>query len=254
MSSTWTGRVIALISVSVIAAGVTANLSADVLDRFGPPKMVHLETVLANPHTYMNTTLRIPVRFAAYQQLFIPVYTRFQARRYLNFSAWSTNKRLWKKDEVPQIYPYWYVRKDNPEFKTFLRFKRFDTLLLMVRLHDILKDTPCFEVVAVTRLPGTLTQEELLHIRHAYADLKHRRYDKALEHLLYLKKEVHLPKDLRARLQRELALLYVHGLRDYKRGLWALREAVALNPGDRGLKKLYHWVRHHRNEGDPPKN
>ncbi len=248
MSSTWTGRLAALFFVAIATSSGAARLEADVLDRFGPAKLVHLETILKNPKSYINTTMRIPVRFNDVGSVFAPVYTRFTSSEYLNFSAWSVRTKIWLRSDLSKINPYFFVRKDNPEFKTFLRLKRFETVILLVRFQDMLGKRACFDVVAVTRIHGSLTQEELLQIRNMYQDLRQRNYEKALEHLNYLMNEVKLPKDLRARMARELALVYMHGLRDYKRGRRALLRAVALNPGDRGLERLLHWIRHHKSE------
>lgn len=229
--------------IAVVAFASVQEARADYFDRFGPHKLLHLEQVLANPPSYLETVLRIPVRFNSYGSVFNPVFTRFVPERYLNFSAWSVDKRLWQAGDLVDDYPFFFVRKNNPEFKTFLRFKRFETMILLVRLGDLFKGQPYFEVLAVTRCDGKVTQENLLQVKEGYDDLKEQKLRHAAAHFHHAQ-SMGLPQDYEAIVQRELALIYLH-LKMTFAAERELEKAIKLNPHDRMLERRHREMRQH---------
>ena len=125
-------------------------------DRFTPAKEVSLEELLEKPDSWLDIPIQIPLRFAWISDVYVPYRTRFSQDVYLNFTAWDIQEHIWESQGFNKPHAYFYVEKDNPELKTILKFKTFDTICVLGKIEGMFAGKPFIRVVWFERLPGEL--------------------------------------------------------------------------------------------------
>ncbi|MGE0193422.1 MAG: hypothetical protein AB7T63_15435 [Planctomycetota bacterium] len=108
---------------------------------------VRLDDVLASPADFSDRTLTTIVLFHARDNLYDPMRTIFNARRFANFSAWPDGAAVWDTGPFERDHPFFYVSRTHPEVGELLASRVFTRLELTVRIRARIHGRPAFEVL-----------------------------------------------------------------------------------------------------------
>jgi tetratricopeptide (TPR) repeat protein len=146
-------------------------------DLVGPFIEVPMKDVIANPTAYKF----VHVRFDAIlnkvgEKGFIPFWTTFEAEKFLAFSAWAGDAKLWQADERGRSHPLFFVKKNGPNVEDLVTAGRFS----LVRISGtVMGDYELKAWIEVNRVeviePNVYTDEALVDLglaKQALADKK----------------------------------------------------------------------------------
>jgi hypothetical protein len=95
-------------------------------DLVGPFTNVDMKTVLANPSAYKLTDVRFDaILNRVGEKGFIPFWTTFTSERYIAFSAWPADAKLWQSDDRARSHPLFFIAKDTPNIPDLVGAGRF---------------------------------------------------------------------------------------------------------------------------------
>ena len=172
-------------------------------DLGGPFNEIPMRTVLSNPTAYKY----IDVRFDAIlnrvgEKAFVPFVTTFNSERYISFSAWSGDAKLWQNDERLKSHPLFFVKKNDPNIPDLTTAPRFSLIRISGRVMGDYEMMAWFEVNRVEVIePNVYTEDALVDLalaKEAVADKKPavaiRHYEDALGGIWTssLRLEIHL--------------------------------------------------------------
>ena len=225
---------VTLVLITLLAA---PSSYASWSDRFGPPKIVSLEEILAKPSAWLGTPVRIPVRFAWISDLYVPYRTRFTRDQFINFSAWDVKTHIWEKKGFDDPHAFFYVERDNKELKSFFKMKTFDTVCLLGQVESLFGGKPFIRVVWFCRLPGRLNVENLKMLNISIDDFKQRKFDKAISGFQKIF-ESDPPDDIRVLMHKAMAKIYLYDKKQYEMAKEELLKARKINPREHEVHSL----------------
>ncbi|HVE43470.1 MAG TPA: tetratricopeptide repeat protein [Planctomycetota bacterium] len=172
-------------------------------DVAGPFTEVPMRTVIANPTAYKY----IDVRFDAIlnkvgEKAFVPFVTTFTAERFMSFSAWPADAKLWTAEDRSKSHPLFFVSKSGPNIHDLATAGRFSLVRISGKVMGDYEMQAWFEVNRVEVIePNVYTDEALTDLaiaKQAMADKKPavaiRHYENALGGIWTtgLRLEIHL--------------------------------------------------------------
>ena len=101
--------------------------------------------------------------FHTFTQVYNPYFTRFVPERFVNFSAWDDQQKIWNANEYRADFPFLFVSKSNANLTEFVELKRFDRMRVVGTIRDTFKGNPWIEIHSMTPLEGKLTEKALVH-------------------------------------------------------------------------------------------
>jgi tetratricopeptide (TPR) repeat protein len=169
----------------------------------GPYNEVPMKVVMANPTAYKF----IDVRFDAIlnrvgEKAFIPFLTTFTEERYVSFSAWAGDSKLWLGEERLKSHPLFFVDRQSPNIPDLTSAGRFSLVRISGRVMGDYELMAWFEVNRIEVIERNVYTENALSdlalAKAAVAEKKPavaiRHYENALEGIWTtpLRLEIHL--------------------------------------------------------------
>jgi hypothetical protein len=172
-------------------------------DLGGPFADVSMKAVISNPSAYKY----VDVRFDAIlnrvgEKAFIPFETIFTDDRYISFSAWPADSKLWTSEDRSRSHPLFFVSKVSPNVPDLVSAGRFSLVRISGRVMGDYEQQAWIEVNRVEVVEPNVFSEEslgdLAMAKQAVADKKPavaiRHYEAALNGIWMagLRLEIHL--------------------------------------------------------------
>ena len=132
----------------------------------GPFIEVPMKDVIANPTAYKFLNVRFDaILNKVGEKGFIPFWTTFEAEKYLAFSAWPGDAKLWQVEERGRSHPLFFVDKGGPNVPDLVGAGRFS----LVRISGtVMGDYELKAWIDVNRVeviePGVYTDEALIDL------------------------------------------------------------------------------------------
>jgi hypothetical protein len=218
--------------------------AADWRDQFGPPKLVYLSDLLKHPSAWLDTPVRLHVRFSRPSSVYNPFFTQFSRDEHFNFAIWDIQTPIWNEDGFNNDYPYIYVSKRNPEFKSFLKLRTFDTVCIMGKVVSIFDERPYIEAVWVCHLPGYLDVYNLRMLHQAMKSLGARDFQNAVATFQKIF-PTNPPSDIQAMMYKTMAKIHMYENRNFASALAELDKGKLIAPADQELLTLHRQCFHY---------
>jgi tetratricopeptide (TPR) repeat protein len=169
----------------------------------GPFADTSMRSVISNPTAYKY----IDVRFDAIlnrvgEKAFVPFVTTFTSERYISFSAWPADAKLWTAEDRSKSHPLFFVAKGDPNIPDLVGAGRFSLVRISGRVMGDYEMQAWFEVNRIEVIEAHVYTEEALSdltvAKQAMADKKPavaiRHYENALGGIwtTSLRLEIHL--------------------------------------------------------------
>ena len=210
---------------------------AEWADRFGSAKEVSLSELLEKPEAWLNVPVRIPLRFFEASDFYVPYRTRFSPDIFWNFSAWDIQSHIWDPIGFEKIYPYFYVEKDNPEFRFFQKLQNFQTVCVLAQVEGIFAGRPFIRVVWGSIVPGNLNIDNLKLLYRSLKFYKERNFQEAMP-LFQKVFDSGPPKDIKIMIHKAIAKYYIYEKKSYYLAIEELKKAYAISPEDLEIEEL----------------
>lgn len=95
-------------------------------DLGGPFNPVSMKTVLANASAYKFVNVRFDaILNRVGEKGFIPLWTTFNTERFISFSAWPADAKLWQSDDRARSHPLFFVDKSGANIEELVGAGRF---------------------------------------------------------------------------------------------------------------------------------
>jgi len=95
----------------------------------GPFAEVSMKDVIANPSAYKFVNVRFDaILNKVGEKGFVPFWTTFEAERYISFSAWPGDAKLWMAEERGRSHPLFFVDKRGPNVLDLVTAGRFSVV------------------------------------------------------------------------------------------------------------------------------
>jgi len=231
----------ALAALALASSAPTARAGEDEIDRGIFKKIyskqaaryyrepISLSAIRANPENYLNVYFRAWVRFHREENLETPEYTPFSREKFMNFSLWSADAKLWMESERMNDLPFCFAEKDDRIVYEIAQLHEYDMLLVYGRVRAVFLNEPWVEIIDVERSSkSTLNTAVLTHISVAEAmatdGLELEAIDEYTRALSY-----DLTDDVAAELWKRKGLIYLSNDR-YAESIYALKKSVGLWP------------------------
>lgn len=241
MQRTWRITLAGLAAVTLLAgAGTTARAGEDEIDRgffkqlyskqagrfYQEP--VSLTTIRKNPQNYLNVYFRSWVRFHREESLDTPEYTPFNREKYMNFSVWAQDARLWEEAARINDLPFCFAEKDDRVVYQVTQLGQYDMMLIYGVVRSVFMEEPWIEVIEIEKAAkSTLNDALLTHISFAESlvadgggDLDSEAIDEYTRALSY-----DVTSDVAAELWKRKGLIYLK-LKRYDEALYTLRQSI----------------------------
>jgi hypothetical protein len=146
-------------------------------DLVGPFAVVSMKDVVTNPSAYKFVNVRFDaILNKVGEKGFMPFWTTFEAEKYMGFSAWPGDAKLWQADERGRSHPLFFVAKNGPNVPDLVAAGRFS----LVRISGtVIGDYEMKAWIEVNRVeviePNVYTDEALIDLglaKQALADKK----------------------------------------------------------------------------------
>jgi hypothetical protein len=172
-------------------------------DLGGPFTEVPMRLVVSNASAYKY----VDVRFDAIlnrvgEKAFVPFVTTFTAERYISFSAWAADAKLWTAEDRSKSHPLFFVAKNGPNVPDLLTAGRFSLVRISGRVMGDYEMQAWFEVNRIEVIETNVFTDDsltaLAAAKQAMADKKPavaiRYYENALPGIWMtgLRLEIHL--------------------------------------------------------------
>ncbi len=216
---------------------INIGIYADWADRFSSATEVTLSEILEKPETWIGVPVRIPIRFFEPGDVYIPYRTRFSPDVFWNFSAWDVQSHIWDPAGFDKIFPYFYVEKDNPEFRFFQKLESFQTVCILAQVEGFFAGKPFIRVVWGSIIPGNLNIHNLKLLNKALKHYKQREFKEAIA-LFQKVFESEPPDDIKVMLHKAMAKYYIYEKKSYYSAIEELKKAHAINSKDLELEEL----------------
>ncbi len=150
----------------------------------GPFAEIPMKDILANPTAYKF----IDVRFDAIlnkvgEKGFVPLWTTFEADRYIAFSAWPGDAKLWSAEERGRSHPLFFVDKRGANVLDLVSAGRFSLVRISGRVMGDYELKAWFEVNRIEVLEKSVyTEDALADLGLANAALAEKKPAVAIRH------------------------------------------------------------------------
>jgi tetratricopeptide (TPR) repeat protein len=155
-------------------------------DLVGPFIEVSMKDVLANPTGYKHVNVRFDaILNRVGEKGFIPFWTTFEAERYIAFSAWPGDAKLWQSDERARAHPLFFVNKkgNNSNVPDLVAAGRFSLVRISGTVMGDYELKPWIEVNRVEVIePGVYTDDALVDLALAKSALAEKKPAVAIRH------------------------------------------------------------------------
>jgi tetratricopeptide (TPR) repeat protein len=92
----------------------------------GPFSEVSMKDVVNNPSAYKFLNVRFDaILNKVGEKAFVPFWTTFESERFLSFSAWPGDAKLWMAEERGRSHPLFFVDKRGPNVLDLVNAPRF---------------------------------------------------------------------------------------------------------------------------------
>ncbi|NUM34192.1 MAG: hypothetical protein HUU50_06595 [Candidatus Brocadiae bacterium] len=216
---------------------INIGIFADWTDRFAIAREVSLSELLEKPEAWLGVPVRIPIRFFEPSDVYVPYRTRFSPDSFWNFSAWDIQSHIWDPTGFEKTYPYFYVEKDNPEFKFFQKLETFKTICILAQIEGIFAGKPFIRVVWASAMPGNLHINNLKLLHKGLKLYKQRNFREAMG-LFQKVFDSNPPEDIKVMLHKAIAKYYIYEKKSYYSAIEELKKAHSINPTDVELEEL----------------
>jgi tetratricopeptide (TPR) repeat protein len=101
----------------------------------GPFVDVPMKTVLANPTAYKHVNVRFDaILNRVGEKAFVPFWTTFESERYMSFSAWPGDAKLWIPEERGRAHQLFFIDKEGPNTGDLVSAPRFSVVRISARV------------------------------------------------------------------------------------------------------------------------
>lgn len=235
----------------LLAVLLASPVYAEWTDRFTPPHVAYLSDILKNPQAWQDIPVRIPVRFNHVGNIYTPFFTQFNSEQYINFSAWDVQTHVWDKEGFANDYAYFYIEKDVPELKSFLKLKTFDTISVLAKVSGIFRQKPAIRITWFCRIPGTLDMDNLRLMYKGMSAFRSRKFDEAVTTFRKVL-PTNPPQDVQTMLHKLIAKIYIYEKKNYGQALEELNKALEINPKDDETVELHQKCSYYLQVGGTP--
>lgn len=212
---------------SVLIIGLllfTYTAQADWQDRFTPARLVPLSEILNSPQAWLDIPVRIPIRFSRIGTCYNHFFTQFNNEQYINFAAWDIQTHIWNPDGFANDYPFFYIEKDNPEVKTFLKLRPFDTICVLAKVTSIFRNKPFIRIVWLCHLEGRLHIDNLRLLHLGMKQFRQRNFEQAIG-VFNQVFPTNPPVDISLMLHKTIAKIYMYEKKQYDMAIQELEKA-----------------------------
>ncbi len=138
-------RWLALLSLVMVAL-ISATVVAQDYDSLREYHEVELGELKKQPQTYKNTEVQFKIYFHQIDNVWSPFFSPFADGNYVNFSGWSAEKHLWKKEHMVQDFPFLYIRNEAGSVDELLSANKYDLLRIKGTVKSAFESHPWIEV------------------------------------------------------------------------------------------------------------
>lgn len=238
MRLTWRITLAGLAAITLSGMAGTARAGEDELDRGFFKKFyskqaqrfyqepISLTAIRKNPQNYLNVYFRSWVRFHREENLETPEYTPFTREKYMNFSVWAQDARLWEEAARINDLPFCFAEKDDRVVYQIAQLGAYDMLLVYGVVRTVFMGEPWVEIIDVEKATkSTLNDAILTHISVAESLVEQGAEIEAVdEYTRALSYD--LTSDVSAELWKRKGLIYLK-LNRYDEAMYTLRQSIA---------------------------
>lgn len=95
----------------------------------GPFVEVPMKTVVANPSSYKHVNVRFDaILNRVGEKGFVPFWTTFESERFMSFSAWPGDSKLWIPEERGRAHQLFFIDKKGPNVSDLVTAPRFSVV------------------------------------------------------------------------------------------------------------------------------
>jgi tetratricopeptide (TPR) repeat protein len=132
-------------------------------DLVGPFVDVPMKTVLANPSAYKHVNVRFDaILNRVGEKGFVPFWTTFESERYISFSAWPGDAKLWIPEERGRAHQLFFVDKEGPNLPDLVSAPRFSVVRISARVMGDYELKAWIEVNRVEVIESAVYTDEAL--------------------------------------------------------------------------------------------
>ncbi|MEK7485273.1 MAG: hypothetical protein AABZ60_13180, partial [Planctomycetota bacterium] len=191
------------------------------------------DNMIENPDAYLNLVVKFTVRFNEFGNYYPIAYTHFDEERYINFSVWPLERKLWLKEDYSNDFKFLYFNKDNKEIAAILKLRKYDTITILGKVKSKFNKKPWIEVVNIQKERGFVTKKLISAIILAHKQIDDGDYNGAIETLRYVL-DYDVPVDIRGYALKLLGRVYyeideiIPAAYEFKKALHILRHDLEL--------------------------
>lgn len=216
---------------------LTQTVSADWWDRFSPPIKQKFDSIVENPDTFLDVVVRFTVRFNQFGDYYPTAYTQFQEDRFINFSVWPLERRLWVREDYLNDFKFLYFSKKSKELATLLKLRKYDTITILGKVKSKFNKKPWIEVVNIQKERGFLTKKLISAIVLGHQQINNGEYNNAIDTLRYIL-DYNIPVDIRGYCLKLLGRIY-YEIDEIIPAAYEFRKALHILRYDLELQKWY---------------
>jgi tetratricopeptide (TPR) repeat protein len=129
----------------------------------GPFNPVSLKSVLASPTAYKFVNVRFDaILNRVGEKGFIPMWTTFNTDRYISFSAWPADAKLWQADDRARSHPLFFVEKTGPDVEELVGAGRFSLVRISGTVMGDYELKAWFEVNRIEVIESSVYTDDAL--------------------------------------------------------------------------------------------
>jgi tetratricopeptide (TPR) repeat protein len=129
----------------------------------GPFAEVSMKDVISHPSAYKFVNVRFDaILNKVGEKAFVPFWTTFEAERYIGFSAWPGDAKLWMAEERGRSHPLFFVDKRGPNVQDLVTAGRFSVVRISGTVMGDYELKAWIEVNRVEVLEQSVYTEEAL--------------------------------------------------------------------------------------------
>ncbi len=105
-----------------------------------------LERVRENPRSFTNRHVSVRVLFHKIDDNFSPFFSQFDEENYINFSVWGVNQAIWRKKEMINDFPFFYIDNEHNDVNEILQARKFAIVELKCTVVNVMEGHPFIQV------------------------------------------------------------------------------------------------------------
>ncbi len=232
-----------LLSVLALALVALAHRPADADEKFYEHfSRVTLTDLQTNPTSFKTAQIRFKAIFHKIESIYSPFYTPFVPEKYMAFSVWDYDKKLWIKGDRLKDFPFIFIKKDNPRLARAATCKKYSLVEIVGTVENDFNNTPWIEATEVIPFAERrLTDKSLHHLVMGYEYLNSGQPALA-EHEFYESMKYDLPDDAHLTVLVELTKISFEARR-YKEAEDFAHKVLEMDPKNQIGRDIYRAAR-----------